>query len=1312
MVRFSRTTTALAFTAAAVLSVAQRTRAQTIVAGPTSTQIATRVGDRVEVPVLVDMTGATGISLGAYRLDFRWNPAVLSFAGAGNGEFGAPAFNTDSIATGLVRFAGANASGATGVVSLGSITLQVLNDSAVSNLTAQFQELTAATTFNDLLPFLIETSLQFCTGRYLGDLDEDGLIQGFDANLVQSHAVGIAIPTDTTAGDVDGDGKVDTRDALIILSFAAQIDVSQFLVGRFWSGICPAGIPGSVTIQPASLSLATDDVFDADAEVRDTLGVLIGGQNVVWSSSDPALATVDATGAVTAVSIGSATLMVAVAPGVTNTAPITVAERHRWFVNPNVAQGQDREIGSNVHPFSKIADAIARAATDDTIAIGVATYNEPLTTAKRLVFEGDSGATGMPIISTPNATAGAITVTGRQVIQRLEIAESQSGLSIRADTVAVTSLAVRSVRGRGLEIVGADVVGLGGVSVNGAVGAGIFIDSSAVISVTGSRIAGVGEAIGSIVPDVFAVGIFARVVGVLRSVSIDSTTIQGIEGQGIHVSGAVTALVRRSSISVTSQSGIAADSSVVTLEVTDSSRVQNVGSNGILAKGVDTIRVTGGVSIGPVRSTGVLAEGFNRLEVADAAFSQSDFGVFGDLGKVADVRRSSFNSIGSTAVQLGADTTVTIDSITVDGAGFAGVVLDPPLVATVDHSTFLNVGYGVFSAIDTVSRARYIAISNSVVRGASFDGIHLHSVDSALVQDDTLEEISGSGVVREFDPAVWVKVQGGRITKTGFNGIFIDSTTRAEIVGVQIDSTGGFAGVFLIDVDTALVRGNNMVDNSGAAVYVQYFAANGVATVDSNSFRGRDWGVRAFGPDTVTGRLVVRGNSFGGFAPRQIGMGPLRTMIVENNTLDSAFGDGIVVGPGDTITVRNDTLTNLFGTGIRASGGAVALFENNSITCADENNDFGIQYHGGGGSILNNTVSKCLFGGFSHNGLASLGVSFDLVIRGNSFARAGALNAPVLGYQMQNGLYRAEVVGNTVTGVAGVFGGIALLGGSAGPILAARVDSNTVQSGGGFGLKLRNIDTLLVDSNTITGFDSVGVGASTRAGIFLQDIFVSAKVVRNRITGNVVPGIRVQGTATGVLIDTNLIADNTGSGIVLLSPASGTLNTIRRNVPYGIDASSGAFGSVFQSNNIEGNQFGVRNTGFSALDFTNGWWGDTLGPRCVTGCDATSVGDSVSANVTFLPFAVDTIVGAPVGAPLALVAAAPVFDRGRRAREALISSDTLPEPRTAIGRGGGAASTGAVGAPEVAAGRAEWEASRNRWLREHRQRPPRPERRP
>ncbi|HWP37134.1 MAG TPA: Ig-like domain-containing protein, partial [Gemmatimonadales bacterium] len=336
---------------------ARTAAAQTIVAGPATTELQGVAGERLTMPIAVDLTGAPGTRLGAYRLSVRWKPSLLKFVAAGGAAFAAPVLNTDSAAQGVVKWAAANAAGATGFFTLGSVTFEVLNTAQADTLKLAFQEMTAAGSYLDLLPQLSLTTTVFCGGPVWGDMNADGILQALDAQIVLMHAVGIAVG-DTTRGDVDADTRVNPRDALIILSKVVALDVTSFRVGKFVVSTCAGLPPRSVTIFPEPIGMAVGDRFTARAEVKDSVGKIVLGKGLAWSSSNPGVATVDSTGTLTAVANGTAILTAAAAPGLTDTTTVTVGARHRWVVNAPGAQGQASEVGSDLYPFSTIKQAL------------------------------------------------------------------------------------------------------------------------------------------------------------------------------------------------------------------------------------------------------------------------------------------------------------------------------------------------------------------------------------------------------------------------------------------------------------------------------------------------------------------------------------------------------------------------------------------------------------------------------------------------------------------------------------------------------------------------------------------------------------------------------------------------------------------------------------------------------------------------------------------------------------------------------------------------------------------------------------------
>ena len=88
----------------------------------------------------------------------------------------------------------------------------------------------------------------------------------------------------------------------------------------------PAPVATTVTVNPASATLtALEATARFTAEVRDQNGQVMVGISVAWASGDASVATVDATGLVTAAANGAATIT-ATAGSVSGTATVTVAQ--------------------------------------------------------------------------------------------------------------------------------------------------------------------------------------------------------------------------------------------------------------------------------------------------------------------------------------------------------------------------------------------------------------------------------------------------------------------------------------------------------------------------------------------------------------------------------------------------------------------------------------------------------------------------------------------------------------------------------------------------------------------------------------------------------------------------------------------------------------------------------------------------------------------------------------------------------------------------------------------------------------------------
>ena len=121
------------------------------------------------------------------------------------------------------------------------------------------------------------------------------------------------------------------------------IATSEGITGQATLTVTPVPV-ASVTVILAASSIIAGTSTTAAAETRDASNNVLAGRAIVWSSSDPAVATVDAaTGAVTAVAPGTASI-IATSEGIAGQASLTVNPRagrigHRNTVTSSIIAG-------------------------------------------------------------------------------------------------------------------------------------------------------------------------------------------------------------------------------------------------------------------------------------------------------------------------------------------------------------------------------------------------------------------------------------------------------------------------------------------------------------------------------------------------------------------------------------------------------------------------------------------------------------------------------------------------------------------------------------------------------------------------------------------------------------------------------------------------------------------------------------------------------------------------------------------------------------------------------------------------------------
>ncbi len=1165
--------------------VVPRAGAQSVVVGPLPAGMTAFPGASLTLPVVADLTSSGGASLGSIAARLTWRPGTLAFVSAGPGTLGAPTVNADSAASGILKFAVANASGVTGMPVLLNLTFNVTGapaDTTVLGLSVS--EITAAGTFADLKPITTTTGARFCTSTgVFGDLDGNGTIDAHDALIIVTNAVGLPIaPYSVVNGDVDGSGVVDTRDALIVLSQAVGINVSQFRIGRVNPGVCSLRSAASVQIQPRTPTVAPGDSLPVTATVRDSTGALVQGIGLVWASKDATIARVGAAGNVVAVAPGSTFATVFVQPGVKDSVPVTVTSaRHVWYVNPAVAAGNAGvELGSQSYPFSTIDTAVVRAAAGDTVRVAPADYG-PLKVTKPLVLLGDSGATGFPRLTNPSGLALFMdSIPGAVEVRGFRLLNSGGGLAAMwVPTLTLGQVSVEGARGKGIGVHAVDSVNFSRTAVVGAVSEGIKLDSIRIAVLTRVRSDVISRAQGD---SGWPLALGAKHVGTLIGDSIglgtaganlDSLGVVALRWIGVGGSQGPALWVRADAVSVVhgdfwgaSPSGMPTswdpNSYAVSLLVGsgtvqfDSSRVHD---NGLFGLYVD-----GGTAVSLRADT--VAHNFpgTQYDASSAIFP---------AGPVR-VAQSGFvqNGPGFVDIEGYGSNTATVDSTTFDATqayayGFGTFLM---------HGGSVKNGIAPVLGVDYVGRAEFDSVE---VTGNGFSGefnlaLKTYGVDTVVLNGLNAHD-NASGAAIAWNAAA-LRINGGTFLNNAFERdyYFSPRTTIASAYNGDVR----IYGVTLRDSADVGIR----VDPTGSSR----------AVVDSSALEGSktlllDSHCCIVSADTlIVSRSSLTG--FGGTSQYGVDAEYLAKLVVTGSSFDSLLNGAMYAYGVDTTVASGNAIRNWGDAGfITYYGGGVTADSTSFAGCSPYGTAIQV-YQPGTTRIVGDSVTGC--GAFLYVQGASISGGPAVQVRGNTIVNdTTSSNAAAMA--LTRGLGYVEVVGNTIVHYGG-YAGIVLSGESY-AIDSARVDSNVVRQVTGYGVALNQ------------------VGAPLR-------------------------------------VTYNLLADNLGDGLLTYAPIAATFNTVVRNQPAGVVDSSSA-GSSFRLGNVVGNvRYGILSSATRTVADSN-WWGRSQGPKCVAGCDTTTTatGDSISGNIAFIPV-VDTgaVAGAPaIPAPPAVPIARPLAVR-------------------------------------------------------------------
>ncbi len=845
-------------TLAALAAFALPARAQSIPVGPGS-ELSSLVGQGLDVPFVVDMTARAEL-LGAFAMRFVWDPAVLRFDGGFPGSFGSVTVNTDSLAEGVVRLAGANPSGSGGRVTVAVVRFTPLLAQATT-VQVQVLELFAAGSFTDLLPAVTASDGEFCPARgRFGDVDRDGDANSRDGLIALSNAVGLDVSAfDIGLGDVDASGSTNARDALIILSAAVGLDVTGYRVLALAGGACVAGQPLTLAIVPGTIGeVVTGQTIRFEARAISAGGVPEALTDVRWLVSDPAVLGILPTGLAVAREPGTSEVIAVRDGGDTARVTVQVVARRTTHVVSPTAIGAVNRLGTPVLPFAALDEGEQVLVQGDTIRLRPGRYPGGASLERGAVIIGERAGPDGVVISGRAEPVG-LSVAGAGVIEvhDVTIEGFLTGLEIGdADTVLLDSLRV--------------VANGGGYS---CFTAGVRATSVWLLRARWTRI--VGDGTGGCADGV-------RIWGPVRTAVIEDAVLTDFGGTGIVAEDVDSLVVRRTLVSDVGSSGVETYVSY------------GGGGDAPPARGPGLQR--GPTS--PPASVAVIVEDSRIVRPHYAGLGLWDLRSALVARTVLEVPQADgIDTYGANAagyLRLVRDSIITDDYRWMYAADLDSVVIDSTRVAGAYEGSFYNVDL--------------VRVTTSSFHGITYgSAFYLSGYDSARAQFDSVS-ISGSSVCDQCIEAVYGYGIGGTFNRlrveNADDGIYLGDGAVTVTNSAFSDT---WQGIYLYgdyDAPRAMtVRGVTLTD-----VYHGIEIDDAVAVIESVTTVRSWYPIETYGnwPDTI--RLNTLN---GGYAAIRVSGAPA---VVAGNVITSVQDEGIdidgyVAGAVDSAVIVNNEVT-------------------------------------------------------------------------------------------------------------------------------------------------------------------------------------------------------------------------------------------------------------------------------------------------------------------------------------------------------------------------------------------------------------------
>ncbi len=303
-------------------------------------------GDTVDVPVVVDMSGAGGLDIASLTFDLAWDPARLTYVSSTPGAFGTVLINDANAGTGSLVVSMISAVGATTTFTV--VTVRYVAALTQGNALISINVTDAGDALGgSILGSVSGRPLDLCVGTTgpLGDVNADDAVDIIDAQQVARFAVGLTGPPDparaTSHGDVTEDSKVDVIDAQQIARYSVGLPTPAAPnLASLIPGGCPArprpAAPTTSTITAGASCIVADGASTSaiTVQLKDANGVDLtqGGDTVTLSTTAGTLGPVvdNGDGTYTSTPTSSPTRAVATVTGTVNSDAITDDATVAW----------------------------------------------------------------------------------------------------------------------------------------------------------------------------------------------------------------------------------------------------------------------------------------------------------------------------------------------------------------------------------------------------------------------------------------------------------------------------------------------------------------------------------------------------------------------------------------------------------------------------------------------------------------------------------------------------------------------------------------------------------------------------------------------------------------------------------------------------------------------------------------------------------------------------------------------------------------------------------------------------------------------